>query len=108
MVLINSPFGKKSSVTIINEKGEESPESLTMLRDDFWATTSSNKQLNFVQHIAASVEMNGRAAIVVRITCSSKAEQARPSAVNCCTVATFTPSCACPPVFSTRRAPKPT
>jgi type I restriction enzyme M protein len=64
MVLTNPPFGKKSSVTIINEEGEESREALNVYRDDFWATTS-NKQLNFVQHIASLLKMNGRAAVVV-------------------------------------------
>jgi len=38
MVLTNPPFGKKSSITIINEEGEESKEALTYVRDDFWAT----------------------------------------------------------------------
>ena len=64
LVLTNPPFGKKSSVTIINEEGEESKEALTVLRDDFWATTS-NKQRNFVQHIVSLLKMNGRAAVVV-------------------------------------------
>src|SRR6185369_7659778 len=50
IVLANPPFGKKSSVTIINEAGEQSKESLIINRDDFWASTS-NKQLNFLQHI---------------------------------------------------------
>lgn len=45
IVLANPPFGKKSSVTIVNEAGESSKESLIINRDDFWATTS-NKQLN--------------------------------------------------------------
>jgi hypothetical protein len=52
-VLTNPPVGKKSSVTIFNEEGEASREALTVLRDDFWATTS-NKQLNFVQHNPAN------------------------------------------------------
>jgi type I restriction enzyme M protein len=64
MVLTNPPFGKKSSVTIFNEDGEESREALAVLRDDFWATTS-NKQLNFVQHVVSLLKMNGRAAVVV-------------------------------------------
>jgi type I restriction enzyme M protein len=64
LVLTNPPFGKKSSITIINEEGEESREALTIFRDDFWATTS-NKQLNFVQHIVTLLKMNGRAAVVV-------------------------------------------
>ncbi len=33
-------------------------------RDDFWATTS-NKQLNFVQHVKTLLKQNGRAALVV-------------------------------------------
>ena len=34
------------------------------MRDDFWASTS-NKQLNFVQHVKTLLEINGRAAVVV-------------------------------------------
>ncbi len=64
MVLTNPPFGKKSSVTVINEEGESSRESLTVYRDDFWATTS-NKQLNFVQHVRSLLKINGRAAVVL-------------------------------------------
>jgi type I restriction enzyme M protein len=64
MVLTNPPFGKKSSVTVINEEGEESKESLVVVRDDFWASTS-NKQLNFLQHVKSVLKMHGRAAIVV-------------------------------------------
>ena len=40
IVLANPPFGKKSSVTIVNEAGESSKESLIINRDDFWASTS--------------------------------------------------------------------
>ncbi|MBX7132751.1 MAG: type I restriction-modification system subunit M [Fimbriimonadaceae bacterium] len=64
MVLTNPPFGRKSSVTIIGEDGETSKESLTLARDDFWATTS-NKQLNFVQHVFTILKQHGRAAMVV-------------------------------------------
>ena len=49
-VLTNPPFGKKSSITFNNEEGEQEDEDLVYNRQDFW-TTSSNKQLNFVQHI---------------------------------------------------------
>ncbi|WP_300821448.1 class I SAM-dependent DNA methyltransferase, partial [uncultured Oscillibacter sp.] len=49
-VLTNLPFGKKSSITFTNEEGEQEEEDLVYNRTDFW-TTSSNKQLNFVQHI---------------------------------------------------------
>src|SRR5216684_5586316 len=64
IVLTNPPFGKKSSITVINEEGEEAKESLTYVRDDFWATTS-NKQLNFLQHVKSCLKIHGRAAIVV-------------------------------------------
>src|SRR5438105_7419641 len=64
IVLANPPFGKKSSVTIINEAGESSKESLIINRDDFWASTS-NKQLNFLQHIFTILRQHGRAAVVL-------------------------------------------
>lgn len=64
IVLANPPFGKKSSVTIVNDAGQTSKESLIINRDDFWATTS-NKQLNFLQHIFTILKQHGRAAVVV-------------------------------------------
>jgi len=64
VVLTNPPFGKKSSVTMIGADGEQSRETLTVVRDDFWATTS-NKQLNFLQHIKTIMGQGGRAAVVV-------------------------------------------
>lgn len=63
-VLANPPFGKKSSITVTNEDGTQSKEALTYNRQDFWAT-SSNKQLNFVQHINAMLKANGEAAVVL-------------------------------------------
>src|ERR1017187_5315514 len=65
MVLTNPPFGKKSSMTVVNEEGEEDKSSLIIVRDDFWATTS-NKQLNFVQHVKSLLKIQGRAAVVDR------------------------------------------
>ncbi|HVE69837.1 MAG TPA: class I SAM-dependent DNA methyltransferase [Thermoanaerobaculia bacterium] len=64
IVLANPPFGKKSSVTIVNDAGETSKESLVINRQDFEATTS-NKQLNFLQHILTILKIPGRAAVVV-------------------------------------------
>jgi type I restriction enzyme M protein len=64
IVLANPPFGKKSSVTIVNDAGESSKESLIINRDDFWASTS-NKQLNFLQHIFTILKQHGRAAVVL-------------------------------------------
>jgi len=63
-VLTNHPFGKKSSITIVNGEGKIETQSLTYQRNDFWATTS-NKQLNFLQHVKTLLKINGRAAIVV-------------------------------------------
>jgi len=64
MVLTNPPFGKKSSVTFVTDEGEIRRESQNIVRDDFWVSTS-NKQLNFVQHVRSILEQNGRAAVVV-------------------------------------------
>jgi type I restriction enzyme M protein len=64
MVLTNPPFGKKSSETFLTEEGETSRQSLTVVRDDFW-TETSNKQLNFLQHVRSILKINGRAAIVL-------------------------------------------
>lgn len=63
-VLANPPFGKKSSMTFTNEEGEQEKEDLTYNRQDFWVTTS-NKQLNFVQHIKSLLKTTGQAAVVL-------------------------------------------
>lgn len=63
-VLANPPFGKKSSMSFTNEEGEQETDELTYNRQDFWATTS-NKQLNFVQHIRSMLKTTGKAAVVV-------------------------------------------
>ena len=64
MVLTNPPFGKKSSFMVVNTEGETERANHVVVRDDFWASTS-NKQLNFVQHIKTLLKINGRAAVVV-------------------------------------------
>jgi len=64
MVLTNPPFGKKSSLTFVNGDGDVQRDSLVVHRDDFWASTS-NKQLNFLQHVRTILKQNGRAAVVV-------------------------------------------
>lgn len=63
-VLANPPFGKRSSMSFTNEEGEQETDDLTYNRQDFWATTS-NKQLNFVQHIRSMLKTTGKAAVVV-------------------------------------------
>lgn len=64
VVLANPPFGKKSSTVIVGEDGRITTEKDIIERDDFWATTS-NKQLNFVQHIKTLLATHGRAAVVL-------------------------------------------
>lgn len=93
LVLTNPPFGTK--------KGRE-----RATRDDFTYTTS-NKQLNFLQHIYRSLRTNGkaRAAVVLPdnvLFADGDGEKIRVDLV------TYTPSCACQPAFSTPRASRPT
>jgi type I restriction enzyme M protein len=64
VVLANPPFGKKSSMTFTNAEGEDDRDALTYERQDFW-TTTSNKQLNFLQHIVAMLGSRGKAAVVL-------------------------------------------
>ncbi|MEX0653495.1 MAG: class I SAM-dependent DNA methyltransferase [Phycisphaeraceae bacterium] len=64
MVLTNPPFGKKSSVSFVNEEGDVEKEDHAYERQDFWVTTK-NKQLNFLQHVHTLLKQHGRCAIVV-------------------------------------------
>jgi type I restriction enzyme M protein len=64
MVLTNPPFGKKQSLLFVNEEGDTEKEDQIVVREDFW-TSTSNKQLNFVQHIYTLLKIDGRAAVVV-------------------------------------------
>ena len=63
-VLTNPPFGKKSSTTITNDEGKQERQDFTYNRQDFWVTTS-NKQLNFLQHIHTILRTGGQAAVVL-------------------------------------------
>ncbi|MCX4824709.1 SAM-dependent methyltransferase [Streptomyces sp. NBC_01142] len=64
LVLANPPFGKKSAITVIGTDGKTDREDISYDRDDFRATTT-NKQLNFLQHIMSLMEIDGRAAVVL-------------------------------------------
>jgi type I restriction enzyme M protein len=64
MVLTKPPFGRKSSVQIVNEEGNLESEDATYERHDFW-TSTKNKQLNFLQHVKTLLRIHGRCAIVV-------------------------------------------
>lgn len=64
LILTNPPFGKKSTISIVNEEGDLEKEDHTYERQDFW-TATKNKQLNFLQHVKTLLKVNGRCAIVV-------------------------------------------
>lgn len=64
LVLTNPPFGKKSTIAIVNEAGQLEKEDASYERQDFW-TATKNKQLNFLQHVKTLLKVNGRCAIVV-------------------------------------------
>ena len=49
---------------VVTEDGTTAKQKITYEREDFWAATS-NKQLNFVQHIKSLLAIHGRAAVVV-------------------------------------------
>ena len=64
VVLTNPPFGKKSSYKVVGEDGAVTTERENYEREDFKFTTS-NKQLNFLQHIMTIMEARGRAGVVL-------------------------------------------
>ena len=64
MVLTNPPFGRTSTLTYVNAEGKAERQSLTVERPDFW-TTTSNRQLSFLQHVRTLLKTNGSAAIVL-------------------------------------------
>jgi type I restriction enzyme M protein len=64
VVLTNPPFGKKSSYRVIGEDGGVDTEREDYERGDFKYTTS-NKQLNFLQHIMTIMAAEGRAGVVL-------------------------------------------
>jgi len=64
MILANPPFGKSQSVLFVNEEGDTEKDDAVIVREDFW-TETSNKQLNFVQHMYSLLKINGRAAVVL-------------------------------------------
>ena len=49
---------------MVNAEGDEDRQSLVYNRADFW-TTTSNKQLNSLQHVKSLLKIHGQAAIVV-------------------------------------------
>ena len=125
LVLTNPPFGKKSSVTIVNDAGESSKESLIINRDElplrrlcgmasgFGATRYRAGQSGPRPRTSSSTSSStssrscGSTAALrwwCRTTCSSKAARAKRSAANCSSRPMSTRCCACPPASSTRKA----
>ncbi|GAB3862425.1 hypothetical protein GCM10029963_68560 [Micromonospora andamanensis] len=107
LVLANPPFGRSSTIRSVTESGRSSREEREIERTDFWAATA-NKQLNFVQHIASLLEIDGRAAVVLPDNVLFEGGAGRPSAAGCSSSMTCTPCCACPPASSTRAGSRPT
>ena len=64
MVLTNPPFGKKSSIAVVNGEGDLEKDDAVYERQDFW-TSTKNKQLNFLQHVKTLLKVDGRCAIVL-------------------------------------------
>lgn len=64
VVLTNPPFGRKQSYRIVRDDGEIDSEREDYDRQDFFVTTS-NKQLNFLQHIMTVLAPDGEAAVVL-------------------------------------------
>lgn len=64
LVLANPPFGRKSAITVVGTDGKAEKEDIAYDRTDFRATTT-NKQLNFLQHIMSLTAIDGRAAVVL-------------------------------------------
>jgi type I restriction enzyme M protein len=64
VILTNPPFGKQSVTTVFAGTATAETEALRINRTDFWVSTA-NKELAFLQHVAASLAPGGRAAIVV-------------------------------------------
>ncbi len=69
--MTNPPFGEKSSITIFAGEGKADKEAVIYERQDFWVTTS-NKQLNFLQHIKTLLKINGRAAVIFEFNTNVK------------------------------------
>jgi hypothetical protein len=63
-VFTNPPFGKRSSVMVVSEEGKIGREAQTYERQDFSVTTT-NKQLNFLQHVHTILKVGGEVGIVV-------------------------------------------
>jgi len=103
IVLTNPPFGRQGSFAITDEEGKVSRQRDSYERDDFIATTSNN-QLNFLQHIMTILKSDGAPPSCCRTTCCSRRGRARRSGGGCWSASTSTRCCACRRGSSTARA----
>jgi type I restriction enzyme M protein len=94
-------------ILFVNEEADTEKDDQVIVREDFW-TSTSNKQLNFVQHIYTLLKIDGRAAVVVPDNVLFEGGAGEKVRKNCCRSAAFTPSCACPPASGIPPVSKPT
>ena len=92
---------------VVNDEGDEERQALEVVRPDFWATTS-NKQLNFLQHVKSLLEINGRAAVVVPDNVLFEGGAGETVRRDCSMKVTCIPCSGFPQAFSMPRASKPT
>lgn len=64
VIMTNPPFGSTTS-SASNVNGKTIRERRTYERDDFWTTGTSDKHLNFLQHVYTSLKIDGECAIVL-------------------------------------------
>ena len=103
MILTNPPFGKKQSYRVVRADGEVDTEREDYDRSDFFVTTS-NKQLNFLQHIMSVLAPHGEAAVVMPDNVLFEGGAGERSGGGCCASSISTPCCGCRPASSTSRA----
>ncbi|WP_426365911.1 N-6 DNA methylase [Streptomyces sp. E-08] len=70
VVLANPPFGRRSGINVSGKEADaeaDDRDNVTYNRPDFWVgeQTTTNKQLNFLQHIGTQLTDKGRAAVIV-------------------------------------------
>ena len=70
LVLANPPFGRRSGISVSGREADaetDDRDNVTYNRPDFWVgeQTTTNKQLNFLQHIGTQLTDRGRAAVIV-------------------------------------------
>ena len=63
LVLANPPFGRSSVVKFVDSDNDSNDDSEAVRRKGF--VTTSNKQLNFVQHIKTMLSVGGTAALIL-------------------------------------------